>query len=176
MNTSMSEKVFCTAYGIKLLEPFDPEIHSFDKQCSSDGELMCEDIFSKLYTIDEEVKIGDIRSIPVSKTYQTPEMQELRYSAAEINFYVRDIADPFYITDEGCRHHAKLLVYPPSGQLWPEIVNGQVELQIAGTEMVGTFVFNDTGERTAVRFEFLPAKSLTNPHRNRIFDPFYLAI
>ena len=42
--------------------------------------------------------------------------------------------------------------------------------------MVGTYIFNDTGERTAVRFEFLPAKSLTNPHRKRIFDPFYLDI
>ena len=172
----VSSRVCSFAYGIKLLEPFDPEIHSFDKQCTSDGKLMCEDIFNKLYTIDEEIKIGDIRSIPVSKTLQTPEMQELRDSAAEINFYVSDIADPFYITDEGCRHHAKLLVYPPSGQLWPEIVDGQVELQIAGTEMVGTFVFNETGERTAVGFEFLPAKSLTNPHRNRIFDPFYLDI
>jgi hypothetical protein len=172
----VSSRVCNFTYGIKLLEPFNPEIHSFDKQCTSDGKLMCEDIFNKLYTIDEEVKIGDIRSIPVCKTYQTPEMQEDRDSAAEINFYVSDIADPFYITDEGCKHHAKLLVYPPSGQLWPEIVDGQVELQIAGTEMVGAFVFNDTGERTAVRFEFLPAKSLTNPHRNRIFDPFYLEI
>jgi hypothetical protein len=64
-------------------------------------------------------------------------------------------------------------VNPPSG-LWPEITRGRVELQIAGMEMVGTYIFNDTGERTAVRFEFLPAKSSKNSNRKRIFDPFYL--
>ena len=84
---------------------------------------MCCDIFSKLYTIDEEVKIGDIRSIPVRYTFETPERQECRDFAIEVNFYVSDIADPFYITDEGCRHHAQIIVNPPSGKLWPVITN-----------------------------------------------------
>jgi hypothetical protein len=83
-------------------------------------------------------------------------------------------ADPFYTTDEGCRKHATIIVNPPSGQKWPEIVIGRVELQITGTEMVGSFIFKDSGERTAVRFEFLPAKSSKNSNRKRIFDPFYL--
>ena len=155
----VSSRVCNFTYGIEMLEPFDPEIHSFDKQCTSDGELMCEDIFSKLYTIDDEVKIGDIRSIPVCYTFETPEMQVHRRSAVKVEFYVSDIADPFYTTDEGCRKHATIIVNPPSGQIWPEIVIGRVELQITGTEMVGSFIFNDTEERTAVRFEFLPAKS-----------------
>jgi hypothetical protein len=64
-------------------------------------------------------------------------------------------------------------VNPPSGQLWPKIAQGRVELQLTGTEMVGTFIFDDTGERTVTRFEFLPAKSSNNPNRKRIFDPFY---
>ena len=175
----VSSRVCNFTYGIKMLTPFDPEIHSIDKRDTVDGELVCCDIFRKLYTkctIDEEVKIGDIRSIPVRCTFQTPEMQKSRYSAMGVNFHVSDIATPFYITDEGCRHHAKIIVNPPSGQIWPEIVIGRVELQIAGTEMVGTFIFNDTGERTAVRFEFLPTKSLTNPSRKRIVDPFYIDI
>jgi hypothetical protein len=170
----VSSRVCNFTYGIEMLEPFDPEIHSFDKQCTSDGELMCEDIFSKLYTIDDEVKIGDIQSIPVCYTFETPEMQVHRRSAVKVEFYVSDIADPFYTTDEGCRKHATIIVNPPSGQIWPEIVIGRVELQITGTEMVGSFIFNDTEERTAVRFEFLPAKSSKNSNRKRIFDPFYL--
>ena len=95
---------------------------------------MCCDIFSKLYTIDEEVEIGDIRSILVRYTFQTPERQNDRDSAIEVSFHVSDIAAPFYITDEGCRHHAKIIVNPPSGKLWPVITNGRVELQIAGTK------------------------------------------
>ena len=34
--------------------------------------------------------------------------------------------------------------------------------------MVGPYMFYDTGERTTVRFELLPAK--------RIVDPFYLVL
>jgi hypothetical protein len=157
-----------------VFTPFDTKIHSCDKKSTADGKVVCLDIFSKLYTIDDEVKIGDTRSIPVSKTYQTPEMQVHRRSALNVEFYVSDIADPFYATDEGCRKHATIIVNPPSGQIWPEIVIGEVELQITGTEMVGSFIFNDTGERTAVRFEFLPAKPSKNSNRKRIFDPFYL--
>jgi hypothetical protein len=91
------------------------------------------------------------------------------------DIFVSDRADPFYTTDEGCRKHATIIVNPPSG-LWPEITDGRVELQITGTEMVGTYIFNDTGERTATRFEFLPAKSSNNPNRKRIFYPFYLDV
>jgi hypothetical protein len=48
---------------IKLSEYFDPEIHCLEKQCEVDGELLCTDIFETLFTIDEEVKVGDTRSI-----------------------------------------------------------------------------------------------------------------
>jgi hypothetical protein len=154
---------------------FDHEIHSLEKQCEVDGELLCSDIFETLFTIDEEVKVGDTRSIEICKTYRTPEMQYLRSRDMEVSIFVCDRANPFYATDEGCRDHAKIIVNPPSEQ-WPEITDGRVELQIAGTEMVGTYIFNDTGERTATRFEFLPAKSSNNPNRKRIFDPFYLDV
>ena len=170
----VSSRVCNFTYGIEVVTSFDPEIHSCDKKGINDGKVVCLDIFKRLYTIDDEVRIGDTRSIPVSTTYQTPKMQAQRSSAIDVNFYVGDIADPFYTTDEGCRKHATIIVNPPSGQKWPEIVIGRVELQITGTEMVGSFIFKDSGERTAVRFEFLPAKSSKNSNRKRIFDPFYL--
>jgi hypothetical protein len=143
---------------IKLSEDFDPEIHSLEKQCEVDGELVCTDIFEALFTIDKEVKVGDTRSIELYKTYLTPEMQYLRSRDMEVSIFVCDRAVPFYTSDEGCRHHATIIMNPPSEQR-PEITDGRVELQIAGTEMVGTYMFNNTGERTTVRFEFLPAKS-----------------
>ena len=54
--------------------------------------------------------------------------------------------DPFYTTDEGCGKHVTILVNPPSGQLWPIIADGRIELQITCTEMVETYIFNDTGD------------------------------
>jgi hypothetical protein len=171
----VSSRVCNFTYGIYLMADFDHEIHSLEKQCEVDGELLCSDIFETLFTIDEEVKVGDTRSIEICKTYRTPEMQYLRSRDMEVSIFVCDRANPFYTTDEGCRDHATIIVNPPSEQ-WPEITDGRVELQIAGTEMVGTYIFNDTGERTATRFEFLPAKSSNNPNRKRIFDPFYLDV
>ena len=169
----VSSRVCNFTYGIDVMAHFDPEIHSLEKQSEVDGELMCTDIFDTLFTIDEEVKVGDTRSIEVYKSYRTPEIQYRRSRDLEVDIYVCDRADPFYSTDEGCRHHATIVVNPPSGQ-WPKITHGRVELQITGTEMVGTYIFKGTGERTAVRFEFLPAKSSKTSNRKRIFDPFYL--
>jgi len=173
-NPDVSSRVCNFTYGIRIYENFNPNIHSLEKQLEVDGELLCTDIFEALFTIDEEVKVGDTRSIKLYKTYRTPEMQYLRSRTKNLKIFVSDRADTFYTTDEGCRHHATIIVNPPSAQLWPEITDGRVELQITGTEMVGTYIFNDTGERTVARFEFLPAKSSSNPNRKRVFDPFYL--
>ena len=85
-----------------------------------------------------------------------------------VDIFVCDRADPFYTTDEGCWKHAIIIVSPPSGQQWPVITDGRVELQITGTKMMGTYIFNYTGERTATRFEFLPSKSSNNPNRKWI--------
>ena len=65
------------------------------------------------------------------------------------NSEIADLLGPSVLNeanDEGCRNHATIIVNPPSGQLWPEITDRRVELQITGTEMVGTYIFNDTGE------------------------------
>jgi hypothetical protein len=169
----VSSRVCNLTYGIELITIFDPQIHSWEKYCEVDGEEMCIDIFQTLFAIDEEVKVGDTRSMEIAKTFLTPEMQYLRSCDLEVPIFVCDRANPFYTTDEGCRNHATIIVNPPSGQLWPKIAQGRVELQLTGTEMVGTFIFDDTGERTVTRFEFLPAKSSNNPNRKRIFDPFY---
>jgi hypothetical protein len=172
----VSSRVCNFTYGIDVMAHFDPEIHSLEKQYEDDGEIWCIDIFHTLFAIDEEVKVGDTRSIELHKTFRTPEMQHLRSRDTKVPIYVCDRANPFYTTDEGCSNHATIIVSPPSGQLWPKITDGRFELQITGTEMVGTYIFNDTGERTATRFEFLPAKSSNNPNRKRIFDPFYLDV
>ena len=100
-------------------------------------------------------------------------MQYRRSRDMNMDIFVYDSAYPFNSTDEGCRHHAIIVVNPQSGQL-PEITRERVELQITGTEMVETYICNDTGERTTVKFEFLPAKASNNPSRKRIFDTFYL--
>ena len=112
----VSSRVCNFTYGIRLSVDFDPKIHSLEKQLEVDGELKGTDIFDTLFTIDEEIKVGDTRSIELYKSYRTPEMQYLRSRTKKVNIFVSDRADTFYSTDEGCRHHATIIVNPPSGQ------------------------------------------------------------
>lgn len=99
------------------------------------------------------------------------ESQPLRLLPITFRFFISTSKDPFYITDDGCRHHATLIVPVPENGKWPEEVNGQIELEIAGTEMIGTFINRDTQERTSTRFEFLP-RTVESENKKRLFDPF----
>lgn len=158
-------------FGVAVSVPFDELRHSKDKMCMLDGQLSCSGIFDILYIDEEEVKVGDKRSIDVCSTYFMPESQHKRYQPINIEFHVSTLKDPFYITDEGCRQHATIIVPVPEAGLWPQSVEGKVELEIAGTEMIGTFINTDTGEKTSIRFEFLPAK-LGQKVTKRLFDPY----
>ena len=73
----VSSRVCNFTYGIDVRVDFDPKIHSLEKQYERDGDLLCEDIIRTLFTIDEEVKVGDTRSIELNNTYLTPERQYL---------------------------------------------------------------------------------------------------
>ena len=70
----VSSRVCNFTYGIRIYEDFDYNIHSLEKQLEVNGDLVCTDIFRTLITIDEEVKVGDTRSIETYKSYRTPEM------------------------------------------------------------------------------------------------------
>ena len=49
-----------------------------------------------------------------------------------------------------------MLVHVPISGKWPICVSGKVELEIAGTEMIGTYINNEIQESTSIRFECLP--------------------
>ena len=92
----VSSRVCNFRHGIFLLDDFDQKIHSLEKQIEIDGELVCKDIFEALFTIDEEVKVGNTRSIELYRTYLTPEMQYFRSCDMNVNIFVCDRVDPFY--------------------------------------------------------------------------------
>ena len=132
----VSSRVCNFTYGIRLNVDFDPKIHSLEKQLEVDGELKGTNIFYTLFTIDEEVKVGDTLSIELYKSYRTPEMQYFRSCDMNVNIFVCDRVDPFYTP---CHNSCESSI----GRTVATITRRQVELQIAWTEMVGTYIFND---------------------------------
>jgi hypothetical protein len=132
----VSSRVCNFRHGVFLLDDFDPKIHSLEKQCVIDGELVCKDIFETVFTIDEEVKVGNTRSIELYRTYLTPEVQYFRSCDMNVNIFVCDRVDPFYTP---CHNSYESSI----GRTVAKITRRRVELQIAWTEMVGTYIFND---------------------------------
>ncbi|XP_063447156.1 heat shock 70 kDa protein 12A-like [Mytilus trossulus] len=170
----VSSRVCYYTYGVALAKPFDSSIHDPEKRYFWDGREMCDSLFEVLFQIDEEVHIGQTKTIDVGETFLSRDTDEFRHDPIIYQFMVSNKKDPFYITDEGCMEHGSIIVSPPNGT-WPQIVHGKILLKIAGTELVGTFLNEDTLEETSVRFEFLPSIN-KNPERQRLFDPFYLDI
>jgi hypothetical protein len=52
--------------------------------------------------------------------------------------------------------------------IWPPISQGRVELEISGTELLGTYIDKVTGSRTSTKVGFLPN---TDDPRRRLYDP-----
>ncbi|XP_071129000.1 heat shock 70 kDa protein 12A-like [Mytilus edulis] len=166
----VSSRVCNYTYGVGVAMKFDPSIHNPGQKIYRRGIEMCNNLFDVLFEIDEEVHIGQTNSIDVASYFLSDE----KYGPLEWHFSISTKKDPFYTTDKSCMEHGSIIVSPPNG-MWPEFVEGQIFLKIAGTELVGTFVNKKTMKETSVRFDFLPSIN-KNPERKRLFDPFFLDI
>jgi hypothetical protein len=169
----VSSRICNYTYGISVSKPFLPQSMPLEKSYKYDGELWCRDIFEVSFPIDTVVNVGDKRRIELNDTFITPEVQERRKRPLTVGICISDAEFPKYVTDEGCRRHAKIIVQPPNGQ-WPKEVHGYVELQIGGTEMIGSYVNTDTGDRTSIKIEFLPKAGKCTPNtaeKRRLYDP-----
>lgn len=92
-----------------------------------------------------------------------------------LSLYISDNEQPEYVTDPGCREHCVFKV-PPINEHWPERIDGYIDFEIARTEMIGTFVDEDTGVIiTTLKIEFLPktGNRLSDDHDQRLrsYDP-----
>ncbi|CAG2233415.1 unnamed protein product [Mytilus edulis] len=169
----VSSRICNYTYGIAVSKPFKADVMPMDKCYEHDGELWCRDIFEISYKIDTVVNIGDKKQIELNDTFLKPEVQHRRKEPLRVDIVISDKEDPTFITDEGCRKHAMIIVQPPKGQ-WPQIVRGYVEFEIAGTEMIGSYINSETNDRTSIIIEFLPRiehRVGKDSERRRVFDP-----
>ncbi|KAJ8298863.1 hypothetical protein KUTeg_022923 [Tegillarca granosa] len=132
------------SYGIALHKEFKDEEHPENKSFYSDGRKRVDDCFLKLYTINEIVKVGEKRSFPVHDTHIEADRQQWRREHKEIEVYASTDTDPKFITDEGCFILGTILVPPPACGLWPVRVRGKIEMEIGGTEIIVTYIDNQS--------------------------------
>ena len=154
-------------YGVAVVAPYQHEIHDPEKLFIANGEELCDDIFHNIYTINEQVPIGEKRVISLTYKYEDDDNDDKRKEENMVEIFASDKENPMYVTEEGTRLHAVIYVPPPGG-LWPPISQGRMELEISGTELLGTYIDKVTGSRTSTTVGFLPN---TDDPRRRLYDP-----
>ena len=89
--------------------------------------------FEKIFTVNEVIEVGDKRTISVFDD------RHVRKEPKIIEIYCSTAANPEFITDENVRKNGEIIIPPPGG-MWPEIVEGNVEIEIGGTELIVSYV------------------------------------
>lgn len=82
-------------YGIAVFAKFDPAKHDEKYKFEKDGEIRCDDLFSKLVEVDEMVTVGEYQNEYDFYIEQYTEEGDLQlYSSTSTN--------PQYVDEEGC--------------------------------------------------------------------------
>lgn len=154
----ITSRVCNYTYGISISVsvPFDKEIHPIEKRYRYDNEEWCKHIFHVCFEEGQEVKIGDVATIELNNSFKSEDEQRKKTQLLTVEIYITDEKSPNVVSDPGCKRHAKNHVNPPNC-LWPILSFGWVQLEIAGTEMIGTYVFAESQQRFSTEFEFLPS-------------------
>ncbi|CAC5422722.1 unnamed protein product [Mytilus coruscus] len=151
----VSSRVCNYTYGVSISLPFKEGEHRREKYYRWDNEEWCKHIFHVCFVEGQDVHVGDIGMIQVNNTFESEDSKSKRKEPFTVEIYISDDKKPMYVTDQGCKLLAKIHIDPPNG-IWPVYAFGWVELEIAGTEMIGTYVNAETKDRISTRFEFLP--------------------
>ncbi|CAC5402354.1 unnamed protein product [Mytilus coruscus] len=93
----VSSRVCYYTYGIAVSEPFDSSIHDPKKRYIWDGREFCNNLFEVLFEIDEEVHIGQTKTIDMTKTFLSDYLQNRRYDSLKCRFMVSTKKDPFIL-------------------------------------------------------------------------------
>lgn len=143
-----------STYGIRIARPFIDGIHRDEYKVLVDGKYYCKNLFQVFFAVDQKTKIGETFRYPIHNSYESEIRQDLRKEPKITEIYISDDPHPLYITDSNCKKHGEIIMEPPGG-LWPEKFSGFVEMEIAGTEIVGRFVNKQNGETNMIYLDFL---------------------
>jgi hypothetical protein len=126
------------SYGIRAYRAFqkgDPE----DKKVKEEGKEWCKNSFKTLFTINQEVSIGEKSVVTLKDSYKDKNRQAKRSSNHVLDLYFTTEKKPLFTDQSECMKLGKMEIPPPDGNMWPTEWVGDFELEIGGTEIIGRF-------------------------------------
>lgn len=142
-------------YGYGTGVPFDISIHPKEKLSIIEEKPFCMEIFSKFYTIGQQVSLGEAKEKTTTNSFVDEYRKHLRDEPIYVNVYISKKETPMYVDDCGCELLGKIIIECKNDERkWPERVFVKTRMQIAGTEIKVTATTH-TGESVDASFEFL---------------------
>ncbi|CAG2184711.1 unnamed protein product [Mytilus edulis] len=155
----------------------DPE----EKRQKEEGKDWCRDKFEKLFTINQEVTVGERSAVTIKDSYKDKNRQAKRTMKHTLDLYFTTEKDPNFIDEKGCMKLGQVQIPPPDGKEWPMewtdeegcMKFGQMqiqppggkgwlmewtadfELEIGGTEIIGRFKNRKSKEISIATFNTL---------------------
>lgn len=139
------------SYGIRSYRPFkngDPVA----KKVKEEEKEWCKDYFKTLFSINQEVKIGEKSTVSLKDSYKDKNRQGKRKLNHILDLYFTTDKNPSFIDDKGCMPLGKMEIPPPDGKMWPQEWRGDFELEIGGTEIIGRFKDKESGIIVTAKF------------------------
>ncbi|VDH91331.1 RAB6A-GEF complex partner protein 1 [Mytilus galloprovincialis] len=152
--TIVTGRVCCKTIGVALHRPYNPAIHVQEKTFKLGGKIRVDDCFEKMFTVNEVVHLGQMKTIEVHDLLTDSQVQSRRKQPKSIEVYATQSDDPKYITDPGCVLLGRITVNPPGGN-WPEVVEGYIEMKPGGTEITVRYRDKQTGLITEGQIDFI---------------------
>ncbi|KAK3103974.1 hypothetical protein FSP39_023365 [Pinctada imbricata] len=138
-------------YGVRTMRKFDS---SYDerKKVHQEGDDWAKDCFKVFYEANSPIRLGDKREHILYDTFKDSSRTGRRTKPIKLDLFISTEPQPRYVTDESCRSLGQICINPPTGG-FPEVWEGKVELEFAGTEIVGRVI--DDFDTTTVRFDYM---------------------
>ncbi|KAK3101631.1 hypothetical protein FSP39_005017 [Pinctada imbricata] len=138
-------------YGVRSMRKVDNS-HDEEKLVHEEGQQWAKDCFKVFYQANAQIRLGDKREHILWDTFKDSSRTDKRKKPIKLDLFYSPEPNPRYVTDEGCQVLGQIYVDPPSDG-FPEHWEGKVELEFAGTEIVGRVV--DKFDVTTVRFDYM---------------------
>ncbi|KAK3102512.1 hypothetical protein FSP39_011886 [Pinctada imbricata] len=151
IKTSLSHVCANIPTAVRSMRKFDNS-HDEEKLVHEEGQQWAKDCFRVFYQANSQIRLGDKREHILWDTFKDSSRTDKRKKPIKLDLFYSPEANPRYVTDEGCRVLGHICIDPPSGG-FPEHWEGKVELEFAGTEIVGRVV--DKFDVTTVRFDYM---------------------
>lgn len=123
-------------YGRQIGVRFDFSKHPQEKGEIIERKLYCMDIFSKFYTIGQQVSLGEF--VEKTTTYSCVDeyRKHLRDEPINVNVFISKKEAPMYVDECGCELLGKIIIECKNDERkWPERVFVKTRMEIAGTEI-----------------------------------------